>query len=271
MDTQAHDVERAQWDQARKARERQEAEAQRRIDERVAAAAPARPEARSHRGRWIGAVAAVTALVVIAGVVVVVHQRSSQAPTWVRQLGLDQPHPASGRAPDRLGAPGPASAPATVADTGTIDVTAAPRPDIDTTGEDFDRIWRQIEVLEDWLLLHPDPKAVSEIYVAGTDPSDQLVTLLTQLQQDGQTIDVKGYRIVGVTVESRPSSNVVVLRYADTYSDRVQLDHQGHVVSDSPYDGKARFWSLTLKRGSDSRWRVDATSFIGFGDQVPSA
>ncbi len=267
MDLDRPDAERAQWDQARKVRLRQQADVQARLDEQAAAASRA-VAPRSRRGVLIGLVATLSVVAVVGAAVAVVHRRSSAEPDWVHQLGLESPHSASGAAPSRLGSAPTGTGATTTADNGTIDGQSARRPAINTTGEDFDRIWRQIEVLEDWLLLHPEPSAASEIYVAGTEPSDQLVQLLTQLQQDRQTIEVKDYRILGVTIDSRPSGSIVVLHYADTYRDRVQLDAAGHVISDDPYDGRARLWSLTLRRGNDSRWRVEATSFIGFGDPV---
>jgi hypothetical protein len=60
------------------------------------------------------------------------------------------------------------------------------------------------------------------------------------------------------------------VHYADTYHDRIQRAADGTVVSTDPYDGRARLWSLTLDRGTDSRWRVAATSFLGYGDVVSS-
>ena len=272
-DHEPHDAERAQWERARKVLEEREAAERARVEQAGAAAAPA-PQRASRRGLFVGLSVALLVALLTAGVLAVIRHRSDQEPAWVRQLGLDTPSSASGTAPDRFGAPVAGTGSGATADAdrsdATIDDTSAQRPQIDTTGEDFDRIWRQIEVLEDWLLLHPDPTAVREIYVPGTDPYRQLVTLLTQLRHTHHTLDVEGYQIVGVTVQARPSGGLVVLRYADTYRDRIERDAQGRAVSQAPYDGRARLWSLTLSRGSDNRWRVEATSFVGYGAVVPA-
>ena len=270
-DDQPRDPEQAQWERARQVlEEREEAERA-----RVAQAnpVPAPPARSSRRGFFVGLVIALVVALATAAVIVVIRHRSAEEPAWVRQLGLDAPSTVPGTAPDRFGSTGPGSStdpsPATPSSSVTGgDSSSARQPEIDTTGEDFDHIWRQIEVLEDWLLLHPDVRPVTEIYIAGTDPYRQLVALLTQLRRAHHTLDVQGYRIVGVQVQARPSGSEVVLRYADTYRDRVERDARGRVVSSAPYDGRARLWSLTLERGRDNRWRVKATSFLGYGAVV---
>ena len=271
-DDRPADPERAQWERARQVlQEREDAERARSAQAQAALVPPPRS---SRRGLFVGLSITLVVALGAAVVIALVRHDSSSEPAWVRQLGLDTPSSVAGAAPQRFGASddteGPAGASTTSPDLGTIDDTARQRPQIDTTGEDFDHIWRQIEVLEDWLLLHPDPAPVREIYVPGTDPYRQLVALLVQLRRDRHTLDVKGYRIVGVQVQARPAGDRVVLRYADTYRDRVERDQRGRVVSSAPYDGRSRLWSLTLVRGRDSRWRVQATSFLGYGSIVPA-
>jgi hypothetical protein len=266
------DPERAQWERARRVLQDREDAERARAAQAQAVAAP--PENTSRRGLFVGLSIALAVALGVAVVIAVIRHGSSSEPAWVRQLGLATPSSVSGAAPDRFGSGGtgaPSGGSSTTSpDLGTIDDTGAQRPQIDTTGEDFDQIWRQIEVLEDWLLLHPDPAPAREIYVPGTDPYRQLVALLSQLRRDHHTLDVQGYRIVGVQVQARPAGDRVVLHYADTYRDRVERDQHGQVVSSAPYDGRARLWSLTLVRGRDNRWRVQATSFLGYGAVVPA-
>ena len=270
MDDEPHDAEQAQWEQARKVRqEREDHERARRAELAEAVVAPPPPRT-SRRGLVVGLSIALVVALGTAGVLAEIRHRSGQEPEWVRQLGLASPSSVAGTAPDRFGDAGTATGAAGSTDTGAIDDTSARRPDIDTTGEDFDHIWRQIELLEDWLLLHPDPGSVGAIYAPGTAASRQLVALLTQLRREHHTLDVQDYRILGVQVESRPSGGVVVVRYADTYRNRVELDPRDRVVSAAPYDGRARLWTLTLVRGRDNRWRVRDNTFIGYGKVVPT-
>ncbi len=269
MDDEPRDAERAQWERARQVRQEREDQERARADLAQAATAPAPPRS-SLRGLVVGLSIALVVALGTAGVLATIRHRSAQEPEWVRQLGLASPSSVSGTAPDRFGDAGSGSGAAGSTDTGTIDDTSTRRPAIDTTGEDFDHIWRQIELLEDWLLLHPDPASVGAIYETGTAASRQLVALLTQLRREHHSLDVQDYRILGVQVESRPSGGVVVVRYADSYRNRVELDQRERVVSAAPYDGRARLWSLTLVRGRDNRWRVRANSFVGYGNVVPT-
>jgi hypothetical protein len=266
------DAERAQWERARQVqadREAQRLQTQAdREDAQAAATAGASSRGRSYA---IGLAVLIAVLAATAVVVVAIGRRSSQQPAWVRQLGLQNPD--TGSAPQRYATVSTDDAgPPTTSSSGagTIDETSNTPPLIDTTGEDFLHIYRQIEVLEDWLLLHPHPALASRIYVPGSPPSNQLVTLLGQLQTEHHVLDVKGYRVVGVEVKRRPSSDVVDLEYADTYTDRVELDAHGRVVADAPYDGRSRLWTLTLQRKADGRWRVAATAFVGYGAVVGS-
>jgi hypothetical protein len=261
MDDEPRDAEQAQWDRARKVRQEREDRERARAEQAEAAVAPALPRS-SRRGLVVGLSIALVVALGTAGVLATIRHRSGQEPAWVRQLGLVSPSSASGTAPDRFGDAGTTTGAAGSADAGAIDDTSARRPDIDTTGEDFDHIWRQIELLEDWLLLHPDPRSVGAIYEPGTDASNQLVALLTQLRREHHTLDVQEL--------SRPSGGVVVVRYADIYRNRVELDQQDRVVSAAPSDGRARLWSLTLVRGRDNRWRVRANAFVAYGNVVPT-
>ncbi len=297
------DAERAQWEQASRVRLQREAEARARAASGGAAGSASDDDdgGRGRRGdgrdgptglssgrtsRRVAVVAvAVVAvfLVAVGGMLVAIRHKSSEQPAWVAELGLN---PTGGTgdgetsdAPgvDRFGSGGtvsPAAAPggSTSTTAGSGQGTVAPKPPlINTSGEDFDQVWRQIEVLEGWLLEHPAPALAADIYVPGTAPYDELVKLLQDLQSKGQSGRVDGYQILGVTVDGRPSADQVELRYADTYTDRLTLDASGTVIAREPYDGRARLWTLTLQRGDDHRWRVSASSFVSFGDVVPPA
>jgi hypothetical protein len=274
----AHAAERAQWETARHVREQHDAEARERAEERTAAEMPSPPPRSSRRLAAVAVVVAVGFIAAVGVMLVAIRHRSNEQPSWVAQLGLDTGSTAPGPAPARLGTPGPEStsdqAPADPSISTSVPGSAAAAPGeapaIVTTGDDFDHVYRQIETLEGWLLTHPQPDRVGDIYQPGSPPYTDLVSQLTQLQAAHQTLQVENYRIVGVTLDSRPSPDRVNLRYADTYADAVTIaDGTGAVVDRAPYDGRARLWTLTLQRGDDGRWRVAGTAFVQYGDVVP--
>jgi hypothetical protein len=284
MDGQPDDVDpvdaadRAQWDRARRVHEQHETEAEERATSRAGVEAVDLPARSSRRLAVIAAVVTVVFLVAVGVMLLAIRHRSTVQPAWVAELGLDTTASAPGPAPHRLGTPESplttdSSAPDPSASTTAPDEAASPSneaPTIVTTGDDFDQIYRQIETLEGWLLTHPRPDRVGEIYQPGSVPYTDLVSQLTQLEAAHQTLHVENYRIVGVTVDSRPTPERVNLRYADTYTDAVTTAAgTGAVVSRAPYDGRARLWTLTLQRGDDGRWRVAGTTFLQYGDVPP--
>ncbi len=272
-----HAAERAQWERAGRVRKQHEAEALERAEVRASAAPTAEPERTSRRLAWLAVVVVVVFLAAVGVMLVAIRHGFNQQPAWVAQLGLNTAGTTPGPAPARLGTPASGapealtatdpSASTTIGDPGVA--LSGDAPTIDTTGDDFDHIYRQIETLEGWLLTHPQPDQVAQIYQPGSSPYNDLVSQLSQLQAAHQTLQVENYRIVGVTVDSRPAAGRVNLRYADTYTDAVTLGGLGDVVGRAPYDGRARLWTLTLQRGDDGRWRVADTAFVQYGD-VPS-
>ena len=273
----AQAAERAQWERARLVREQQAAEAQQRAEDRAGAAVPASADGTSKRFGLIAALVAVAFIVVVVVMLVAIRHRSNEQPSWVAELGLDTGSTAAGQAPQRLGTPGSGSAPATGgAPTSSTSLPVSRRSRSTRRRRSTRRVTTSTtstarsRALEGWLLTHPQPDRVAEIYQQGSAPYADLVDQLTQLKNAHQTLHVENYRIVGVTVDSRPSPDRVNLRYADTYTDAVTIaDGTGAVVSRAPYDGRARLWTLTLQRGDDGRWRVAATAFVQYGAVVP--
>ena len=259
-------------------RARREAEARAQAERDVDLVEPAPAGPRSKRALVVAIGVGAVFLVAVGVMLVAIRHRSAEDPSWVTGLGLNGSAgtgDGSLSAPDRFGSTAGDSATTSTSETGATTATTSggagsgQAPVIDATGEDFDRIWRQIEVLESWLLEHPQPSVASDIYQVGTPPYEDLVKQLTDLQAKNQTGRVDGYQILGVTVDARPTPDRVDLRYADTYTDRLTLDADGTVVDRLPYDGRTRLWTLTLERGADHRWRVTATAFVQFGDVVP--
>jgi hypothetical protein len=278
-----HDPEAAAWERARQRLAQQEAERQRLQEARQHAEQQmlAEQAARHRRQARRRLAAAAVAIVVVAAAVGVLLRSTAREPGdqagWLQSLGFDEsagdagPDPTS-TTPDRLGGVGGAagsqpggtgSSPSSVPT--RLDAPEPPR--IDTSGDDFERIWRQAQLYEGWLVRHPDPALATEIYVAGTPTTERVVELLTQLQREGWRIEVHGYRILGVTLDERPGPDIVILRYADTYTGRDVVDRAtGAVIEREDYDGRARLWRLEMRRGEDGRWRAADIQFLRFGD-----
>jgi hypothetical protein len=130
-------------------------------------------------------------------------------------------------------------------------------PVIDLRGDNFETVWRQAQVLEGWLLRHPDPNLVAQIYVPGTPTYDEVHGYIDELARNGRAVVVERYRIVDVSLVERRTPDEVELRYTDTYASRQLIDaRSGAVLSRDASDGGERAWSLVLRRGTDGRWRV---------------
>ncbi|WP_208029728.1 hypothetical protein [Rhabdothermincola sediminis] len=278
-----HDPEAAAWERARQRLAQKEAERQRLQEARQHAEQQTLAEqAARHRRQTRRRIAAgAAALVVVAAAVAVVLRSTAREPGdragWLQSLGFDEspgdagPDPDS-TTPDRLGGVGGAagSQPGVTGSSPPSVPTRLDAPDpprIDTSGDDFERIWRQAQLYEGWLVRHPDPTLAAEIYVTGTPTTERVVELLTQLQREGWRIEVHGYRILGVTLDERPAPDTVILRYADTYTGRDVVDRAtGAVIEREDYDGRARLWRLEMRRGDDGRWRAADIQFLRFGD-----
>ncbi|MEJ5254619.1 MAG: hypothetical protein WHS89_04655 [Acidimicrobiales bacterium] len=275
------DVEAAAWERARTRRAQEQAARQsrrdrwKRLEDEVAAERSGRRRRELRRNVAI-VVGALIAVGVALGFAIWPSTRArDEDPEWLRVLGLNEPvdgSPAESEAPERLGTVGVPPAASNLDEPGPgtsvpARLDAAEPPRIDTTGEDFERIWRQAQLYEGWLLRHPDPALASQIYVEGTPTAQRVVDLLGQLQRDGLKIEVHGYRILGVTVDERPGPDAVILRYADTYTGRDVIDLASGVVREhEDYDGRARLWRLEMRRGGDGRWLAMDIEFLRFGD-----
>lgn len=203
-------------------------------------------------GIWI---ASVIALVVVVGVTLFVVGRTdddrTDAPPGVStDLLADD---ADGRLlpatpSDTVDASGRRASPSLDADT---------PPTIDLTGDNLDRVWRQAQVLEGWLLRHPRPDLVARIYREGTPTYAEVYGVISELEANGRALVVENYRIGDISVVERPAADQVVLRYTDTYDFRDLIDRRtGEVIDHEVSDGQERAWTLTLQRSVDGAWQV---------------
>ena len=130
-------------------------------------------------------------------------------------------------------------------------------PVVDLTGDNFDRVWRQAQVLEGWLLRHPRPDLVEQIYTPGTETYAEVHTFIEDLAVNGRILVVEDYRIGDIELVARPSADEVELRYTDTYAYRDLVDGVTNAVLEhDASDGQARAWTLILRRASQGPWRV---------------
>jgi hypothetical protein len=256
------DPEAAAWERARRLRvEREEADRTRRAERETAAAATveeARQRERSNDRRavvlWIAGLAAVGALVAV--VIFVVASRASNGDD--NDSGSVEAAEATEANENRLAPAGPLAG-----STGQTGRRASPSldaetpPVIDLTGDNFDRVWRQAQVLEGWLLRHPRPELVEQIYTPGTETYDEVHSYIQDLLANGRVLVVEKYRIVDIDVVARPAPDEVELRYTDTYEYRDLVDGStDEVLEHEVSDGQARAWRLVLQRSPQGPWRV---------------
>jgi hypothetical protein len=249
--------EGAAWERARQLRVERERAEQGARDERERANTAATSEARrteQSRDRrtlalWVVAGAGVVALVVVA--ILVVSNRSTVKNTSDPTVDVEAEDSASRLAP---------SGPITTDPNGrrvSPSLDAGTPPVIDLSGDNFDRVWRQAQVLEGWLLRHPHAELVDQIYLPGTSTYDEVHDFIGDLQANGHAEVVENYRIVDIAVVERPAPDRVVLRYTDTYDSRDLVDAATNAVLDHEVsDGQARAWALVLRRSVDGRWQV---------------
>jgi hypothetical protein len=213
---------------------------------------PAGADRRSF-GIWI---ASVVALVVVVAVTLFVVARTDDGRTTPSDAASSDPQvddDGAGRLlpstpSDTVDASGRRVSPSLDADT---------PPTIDLTGDNFDRVWRQAQVLEGWLLRHPRPDLVSRIYLEGTPTHDEVRGVISELDANGRALVVENYRIGDISVVERPEADRVVLRYTDTYDFRDLVDRRtGEVIDHEVSNGQERAWTLTLQRGADAAWQV---------------
>jgi hypothetical protein len=251
------DPEAAAWERARLVRAEREQDVLHRREERerqarqaeVAVERAERSQRRRSTAVWL------LALVVGVGLLVVVMALVTDRASRSGDSGTMSVAGAERLAPSSESSAGPSdrrSSPALQGDT---------PPVIDMTGEDLDRVWRQAQVLEGWLLRHPQPDLVDRIYAPGTGIHTDVHAFIDELARNGRAVVVEKYRIVDVEVVERPTADEVEVRYTDTYERRDLVDTAtGTVLDREVSDGQVRAWVLRLQRPPGGSWSVVALS-----------
>lgn len=130
-------------------------------------------------------------------------------------------------------------------------------PELDTSGEDFEQIWRSIHQFEQWMLAHPDSPLGTEIYQPNSPAAGTAFTLFVDSVQRGIITRIEGSEVVSVEVLDQPDENTVDLRYTDTRTATERVDAEtGEVVERQEYDGETFTFDARLVRGFDGKWRV---------------
>jgi hypothetical protein len=258
-----NDPEAAAWERARQLQiDREDADrderAQREQAARDAALELARAERKSDRRSlvvWLLGFVAVA--VVVAGLILVIASRASDNHDVVGSPDASSAAAPTDEAEQRLAPFGPTNDTAASGRRASPSLDADTPPPIDLTGDDFDKVWRQAQVLEGWLLRHPRPELVEDIYVPDTPTYAEVRGFIDDLARNGRAVVVERYRILAVELVDRPADDEVELRYSDTYDFRELIDVQtNHVIDHQSSDGQPRMWSLVLRRSADGEWRA---------------
>jgi hypothetical protein len=190
------------------------------------------------RARLIAGVALV--LVIAAVLILVIVRNAGQQ--------VDEPTTAGTTAPAEQDESEPTPDPAPEENEEPV---AVPTPD--TTGRDFDHIFREIVAFRDWLFANPDPELVGLIYHPDCECRENLRDQLQTLVDNGLRFSDEGFEVTTVEVIEDLES-VVRIQTGLERTPQVLIDEAGRVVDES--DGVAeQILNVILVRDSQ-RWRV---------------
>ncbi|HKE99216.1 MAG TPA: hypothetical protein VKG45_09840, partial [Actinomycetes bacterium] len=135
-------------------------------------------------------------------------------------------------------------------------------PELQTTGEDFNRIWRSINAYYVWLGRHPNPDLLDEIFEKECDCYKPNRSQLQLMSERGWRYEDAGVQVKSVKLNGRPVPTTAVLIVVDQQGPQLLVDRKGKVVR------RGTGWRATrrifvLRLHSDQRWRLSATSQPG--------
>jgi hypothetical protein len=140
--------------------------------------------------------------------------------------------------------------------------TTEPPPELENTGEDFNRIWRSINAYYVWLGRNPRPELLNEIFEKECKCYANNSSLLKTFKDRGWHYRDDGIQVVSVKLASRPGPTTVVLDVIDQQGAEIVVDRQGKVVKRGP-GWKPTRQLFILRLHPDRRWRVSSISFQG--------
>lgn len=133
--------------------------------------------------------------------------------------------------------------------------SAAATPTPQTTGEDFEQIWKEISAFETFLLKHPNPDLVERIYDPRGPYFEIVHARVAGLVARGHHLRTEGVQVREVRVVRRPNPDEVILRIVSRSGANARVDQSGRVFHAEPAD-KPIARTLLLRRGQDGRWRM---------------
>ncbi len=128
-------------------------------------------------------------------------------------------------------------------------------PDPATTGEDFDRIFRELLAFETWLFEHPDVEPLDLIYTEDANIRPRIEEFVEDLIDKGWRYDDEGPVIHSVSVEQRVDPLNVLLQVETSHGPQLVVGASGEVVERGE-GWPRRSEQYLLKRGDDDRWRI---------------
>lgn len=128
-------------------------------------------------------------------------------------------------------------------------------PDPATTGEDFDRIFRELLAFETWLFEHPELEPLDLIYTQDANIRPRIEEFINDLIEKGWRYNDEGPVVHAVSVEQRIDPLNVLLQVETSHGRQLVVDESGEVVEEGEGWPRRREQYL-LKRGEDGRWRI---------------
>lgn len=128
-------------------------------------------------------------------------------------------------------------------------------PDPATTGDDFDRIFRELLSFETWVFEHPDVELLDLVYTEEANIRPRIEQFVEDLVNRGWRYDDEGPIVHSVAVEQRVDPLNVLLAVETSHGPQLVVNEAGELVE------QGEGWSLRreqylLKQGEDGRWRI---------------
>jgi hypothetical protein len=132
----------------------------------------------------------------------------------------------------------------------------ASEPQLETTGDDFDRTVRSIMRYVDWLLRNPRPALLDNVYERSCDCYQRSFQELDEMAVQGWRLRSRDVHVVSVGVTGRPASNVAVVEVVNRQDGAlVVVDRNGREVEHDEGWAPRRDRDM-LTRAADGRWRI---------------
>jgi hypothetical protein len=140
--------------------------------------------------------------------------------------------------------------------------TTEPPPELENTGEDFNRIWQSINAYYVWLGRNPEPELLDEIFNRRCECYQPNLERLQLLDKRGWRYKDDGIQVVSVKVGRRSSPSRVLLEVIDRQGPQIIVDRSGKVVRRGVGWVPTRR-AMILDLSEDRHWRIIGTTQFG--------